>query len=53
MQFSLLACGLLALLEPSGARADLLDYMKKPEPHFAWKLKQKSRVPQAWSTTWS
>ena len=31
----------LALFAPAGARADLLDYVQKPEPHFAWKLKQK------------
>ena len=36
----LMACGLCALL-PIGARADLLEYVQKPEPHFAWKLKQK------------
>ena len=34
-----------ALLAPAGARADLLDYVKKPEPHFAWKLKQKIDSP--------
>jgi len=40
-----LACGLFALALPDGARADLLDYVKKPEPHFAWKLKQKTENP--------
>ena len=35
----LLTCALLAL--PAGVRADLLEYVQKPEPHFAWKLKQK------------
>jgi PhoPQ-activated pathogenicity-related protein len=40
-----LACGLFALLGPAGARADLMEYVKKPEPHFAWKLKQKIDSP--------
>ena len=38
-----LACAFFALARP--ARADLLDYVKKPEPHFAWKLKQKIDGP--------
>jgi PhoPQ-activated pathogenicity-related protein len=40
----LMACGLFALL-PAGVRADLLEYVQKPEPHFAWKLKQKIETP--------
>ena len=40
-----LACGLFALARPGGVRADLLDYVKKPEPHFAWKLKGKTETP--------
>ena len=40
----LLACGLAAFL-PAAARADLLDYVQKPEPHYAWKLKQKIDSP--------
>ena len=36
----LLVCGLFAL-PAAGVRADLLEYVHKPEPHFAWKLKQK------------
>jgi len=40
----LAACGLFALL-PVSARADLLEYVRKPEPHFAWKLKQKIETP--------
>ena len=32
---------LVLLLLPAAARADLLDYVQKPEPHYAWKLKQK------------
>jgi len=38
-----LACCLAAF--PAAARADLLDYVQKPEPHFAWKLKQKIDGP--------
>lgn len=36
------ALGLLA----STARADLHEYVKKPEPAFAWKLKEKKDYPQ-------
>ena len=42
--FPTLAVALLALPAPA-ARADLLDYVQKPEPHFAWKLKQKIDTP--------
>ena len=40
----LMACGLFAL-PAAGVRADLLEYVQKPEPHFAWKLKQKIETP--------
>ena len=38
----ILAGGLVPL---SAARADLLEYVQKPEAHFAWKLKQKIDSP--------
>jgi PhoPQ-activated pathogenicity-related protein len=41
----LLTGGLLALFPLSRARADLLEYVQKPEPHFAWKLNQKIETP--------
>ena len=38
----LLALPALLGLGLGSARADLLDYVKKPEPKFAWKLKDKT-----------
>src|SRR5690349_16745921 len=40
---------LAALLAPLGAvpaRADLPDYLKRPEPAYAWRLKEKVSHPQ-------
>src|SRR5437660_1120789 len=34
-------CGIV----PLSARADLLEYVKKPESKFTWKLKEKKSVP--------
>jgi PhoPQ-activated pathogenicity-related protein len=39
------AAALLALLAAAAARADLLDYVQRPEPHYGWKLKQKIDGP--------
>ena len=39
-----MACGLFAL-PTADARADLLEYVQKPEPHFAWKLVHKIDSP--------
>ena len=41
----LLGAGLLLALS-AAARADLAEYVKKPEPKFAWKLKEKKPVPE-------
>jgi PhoPQ-activated pathogenicity-related protein len=30
----------------SGARADLLEYVKKPDPAFAWKVQKKTELPE-------
>jgi PhoPQ-activated pathogenicity-related protein len=37
---------LLGCLTAAPARADLLEYIKKPEPRFDWKLREKLDVPQ-------
>jgi PhoPQ-activated pathogenicity-related protein len=37
---------LLWLLSAVSLRADLLDYVQKPDPQFSWKLQQKSDTPQ-------
>ncbi len=42
----LLGVGLLLGLATGAARADLPEYIKKPEPKFAWKLKQKVEIPE-------
>ena len=36
---------LLAVLPAAPARADLADYVQRPEPKFAWKLIQKIAAP--------
>ena len=41
----LLTVSLLTLLPSAAARADLEDYVKRPEPKFAWKLNQKIESP--------
>jgi PhoPQ-activated pathogenicity-related protein len=41
-----LALTALLALGLGASRADLLDYLKKPEPKFAWKLKDKKDLPQ-------
>ncbi len=38
--------GFVLLAAAAGARADLAEYIKKPEPKFAWKLKNTSDTPQ-------
>ncbi len=44
-RFPTVAVALLALLAPAATRADLLEYVRKPEAHYAWKLKQKIETP--------
>jgi PhoPQ-activated pathogenicity-related protein len=41
----LLGAGLLLALFAPAVRADLAEYVKKPEPKFAWKLKDKKAIP--------
>lgn len=41
-----LALALLGLFAASPAWADLLDYVKRPEPAFAWKFREKQELPQ-------
>src|SRR5438552_2228932 len=45
-RLKVLAAMTLLLGCTSAARADLFDYVKKPDPKFSWKLKSKVEVPQ-------
>jgi PhoPQ-activated pathogenicity-related protein len=38
--------GLVGLAWPATARADLHEYIKRAEPAYSWKLKEKKEVPQ-------
>lgn len=45
MRWSVCVLVLLGGMGPSVARADLLEYVKRPEPAYAWKLKEKIQHP--------
>jgi len=47
-----LLIGVLALMIVPITRADLLDYVKRPEPAFQWTLEEKSEDPLGLATTY-